>query len=112
MSCTYIYQRGAKKGQICGQNGCSHQRAYYPILYMDFISFPKSIRFYDGVKKFDKKYSNLYNNSCNNYYLDKYHFIIPRWIIIYNIFVTCLGGEYKDIFFNIGNFIASDYLTL
>lgn len=112
MSCNYIYQRGERKGEVCGQIRCMHKFERYPIVYMDYISFPRFIRFYDGVTTFDKKYSNLYNNSCNNKYINKYHHIIPRWVVLYNILKIKLGGESNDIFFNIGNFIVSDYLRL
>lgn len=83
------------------------------IQYFIWITFHtlKKIRFYDGVKPFDKMFNNLYNNSCNNKYINKYHYIIPLWVTLYNAMNKYLDGVFHDIFSHVGSFIVSDYLS-
>lgn len=108
--CDYVFKRGAYLGATCGELTCMHKFNKYPIVYMQY-TFPSFIRFFNGVKTFDKKYTNLYNNSCNNEYMYKYHHIMPRWVALYNSMKVYYGGVFDDIFINVKTFVIHDYLT-
>lgn len=110
--CTYVFARGHNKGSVCGKDRCEHKALYYPVVYMNYYASVPFIRFYDGVRCYDKKYTNLYNNSCMNVYLPRYHHMIGNGVMMYNVLKVYLGDEYYDIFINVGNFIVRDYLQL
>lgn len=81
MECDYVYQRGQFKGTICGSFNCAHRRRKMLVIYINYTSITPFIRFFDGKKIFNKKYTNVYNNSCTSIYLNKYHMLMPKFIM-------------------------------
>lgn len=89
-----------------------HLRKKCLVIYINYTSITPFIRFFDGKKIFNKKYTNVYNNSCTSIYLNKYHMLMPKFVILYNCMKIHYEGVFDDIFVHVGKFIVQDYKNI